>query len=112
MKNKIFVSFSYGSHSLLFSKTIQLPFPPFYGLKIITNEDEGCEITLKNDDFLFSQIAYDVEKEQFYIYVRYAWRFPITEEEIDETLEQFSDWERSDAYKYFRSKKFNGKRLE
>lgn len=95
-KNNIWVSFNYGSHSLVYSKYITLPFVPFLGFSIIVNDEKEYEIELVNNEYCHTTIKWNIEKEQFEINIRNVWKFPVSDETIDYILEEFSDWERHD----------------
>lgn len=96
MKNNIWVSFNYGGWSLVFSKTIELPFAPFFGLGIITNDEKEHEVKLENNDYCRTVISWNLDKQQFEINVRHIWRNPVSDETVDSTLLEFSDWKRHD----------------
>lgn len=96
MKNEIWVSYNYGGRALVFSKDLNLPFPPFFGLGIIINDEKEHTIFLENNDYCTTIISYNLEKEQVEINVRNVWRRPVSDETIDETIDMFSDWQRHD----------------
>ncbi len=96
MKNEIWVSFNYGAWSLVFSKTIDLPFTPFLGLGLIINDEKEYEVKFENNDYCKTLISYNLEKNQFEINVRNVWKRPVSDETIDYVIEMFSDWERHD----------------
>ena len=94
MKTEICVSYNYGGWSLVYSKTIELPFAPFFGLGILINEEKEHYVRLKNNECCSTIINYNLEKQQFEINVRNVWRNPVTDETIDDVIERFSDWEK------------------
>ncbi len=96
MKTEIWVSFNYRGYSLVYSKTILLPFAPFFGLSIITNDEMEYEIRLINDNYCRTTISYNLQKQQFEVNVRNIWKQPVTRETVDGVIEEFSDWERKD----------------
>ena len=91
MKTEIWVSYNYGGWSLVYSKNIDLPFQPFFGLEIIFNDEKEYSVKLNNGN---TSISYNLEKQQFEINVRNVWKQPVTNETIDYVIEQFSDWEK------------------
>jgi hypothetical protein len=94
MKTEIWVSFNYGGWSLVYSKIIELPFPPFIGLDIIFNDEKGYSVTLNDNDYCSTIISYNLEKQQFEIDVRNVWKQPVTDETVDMVIEEYSDWEK------------------
>lgn len=99
-KVEIWISFNYGAQSLVFSKTMILPFIPFFGLWI-TEKQNGVEnvIKLENDDYTTSIIDYNVNEDLVYINCRNFWKYQVSDETIDNTLEAYlkTDWERNDS---------------
>ena|ERR1035437_833842 len=93
MKTEIVVSFNYGGSSMVYRKTIDLPFIPFFGLEIITNDEKEYVIKLENNDYCAAKIYFNLEKQQFEINVKNHWKYPVTDETVDYVVEQFSDWE-------------------
>lgn len=96
MKTQIYVSYTYYGKSLNFRRTFELPFVPFFGMKLTFDDENEWEICLDNDNYCTTSIDYNLEKKQFEIYVRNVWRQPILDEVIDETIEKYSSWERID----------------
>ena len=94
MKTEIWVSFNYGGWSLVYSKIIELPFTPFIGLDIIFNDEKEYSVTLNDNAYCSTIISYNLEKQQFEIDVRNAWKQPVTNETVDYVIDQFSDWEK------------------
>ena len=95
MKTRIWVSYSYGSWDLSFSKTFDLPFTPFFGM-MITLDDDDNTIELINTDHTHTIICYHVPWNYFEINVRIHWQFPVTDDEVDSILETYAEWERED----------------
>lgn len=115
MKTSIWVTYSYGAHSLSYNKTIDLPFVPFIGLTIITNDDKEYSVTLENGDDggKNTRIAYNLEKQEFEIDVTVSWKFPPSRGTIMGIADRFSDWDKNnntdingfmDTIEIFRSK--------
>lgn len=70
-KVEIWVSFTVSFDSLSFSKTFNLPFPPFYDLAIQDNNKEiEHEIALSNTNYKTTYICYEVNQEKFYVDIR------------------------------------------
>lgn len=100
MKIDIWVSFNYGGWMLSFSKTIELPFVPFYGLQLIENDDEHENIIkIETTEFQEALIYYYVGSDQIEINVRERWKRPVSDETIDETIEIYNHfkWIRHDT---------------
>jgi hypothetical protein len=103
MKTEINVSFNYGFYLLEFSKTFNLDFAPFYNLIISdTKNDTDNNIELSNNDYCSTMIYYNTpfgEERFFSIDVRNHWKWPVTDQVIDETLYAFSEtgWRRTDT---------------
>ena len=97
MKTEVWVSYSYGGTSLVFSKEFQLPFAPFFGMQITIDKDGENYISLDNDDYTYTVIQYDPFEDCFLVNVRNTWKRPVTEQTVDEVLEQFSKWKRQDS---------------
>jgi hypothetical protein len=93
MKTQIYTSYNYGGWSLVYKKIIELPFVPFFGLGIITNDEKEYEVKLENNNHCTTIIDYNLQKQQFEIDIRNVWKQPVSDETIDEVIEQFSDWE-------------------
>ncbi len=95
---KIYVSFHYGIYKLVFVKTFQMPIP-FYGLSICEHE-EGNEnnMELVNNEYCKTVINYNVSSKDYDVHIRNIWKMPVTDEEIDNTIDIFLlfDWGRTD----------------
>jgi hypothetical protein len=94
MKTEIWVSFNYGGWSLVYSKIIELSFTPFIGLEIIFNDEKEYSVTLNDNAYCSTIISYNLEKQQFEINVRNVWKQPVSNDTVDDVIEQFSDWEK------------------
>jgi hypothetical protein len=97
MKTEIWVSFNYGGWSVYFSRTFELSFIPFIGLRLIFDDENEYDIKLDESDYCHTDIAYSLESNQFEIDVRHSWKHPVREDVIDETIERFKSWERKDS---------------
>lgn len=93
MKTQIYTSYNYGGWSLVYKKIIELPFVPFFGLGIITDDEKEYEVKLVNNNYCTTTIDYNLQKQQFEIDIINVWKQPVSDETIDEVIEQFSDWE-------------------
>ena len=81
-------------------KKFKLDFIPFYNL-IIFEEKNGYEniIELSNNDYTSTQIYYNTTSKEFDIYIRTSWRYPVTDETVDDILETIDrfQWFRKDT---------------
>jgi len=91
---ELWVSFTSGFHSLVFSKTLMLTCVPFYGLVI---ENDNWDVSLDNDDYTRTSIRYDIDDKKFLINVVNNWGVNLQSETIDDTLESFKGWKRQDT---------------
>lgn len=92
-KVTIFNSYSIGYRIITFSKKIELPFSPFYGLRLFGEDgDESWEIYLKETNGTIINIDYEIYSNEFTINVRnnalyYSW------DSINNIIHEFSTWE-------------------
>lgn len=96
MQTEIWVSYNYGGSSLVFSKTIDLPFTPFFGMGIIINDEKKYSIKLENNSYCSTGIDWNIDKNQFKINAINTWYRTVQDSVIDNVLDMFSDWERHD----------------
>jgi len=94
MKTEIQVSYNYKGKSLAYSKVIELPFAPFFGLGIIINDENETKINLENNGYCRTIIDFNLEKQQFEINVRHFWSHPVSDNAIDCVFEDFADWDK------------------
>lgn len=98
-ETKIYVTFNYGGWSLRFSKEFNLPFTPFYNM-VLYDEFDGYEnkIELVTNDYCCTTIGYNTDEYRFIIDVRNVWKFPVSDETIDDILMIFQNtgWHRID----------------
>lgn len=97
MQVYICVEFSFGWMKLVFEKTYNLPFAPFYGLRLIVHPSYDDSIHLINNNYTSTQIYYDVEEKRFKVYVHNKWRSAVNDDVIDSTIEEFEGWDRLDT---------------
>jgi hypothetical protein len=96
MEVKFYRTYAYGGWELRFQKFIQLPFPPFYGLGILEEEEDFTE--LKNSDYQKTIIYYDTRTQETKVDIRFFWRKAVSEDTIDEVLNLVENgWERIDT---------------
>ena len=96
MQTEIWVSYNYGGSTLVFSKTIDLPFTPFFGMGIVINEEKGYTIKLENKSYCNTIIDWNTLRQQFEVRIRNIWYRTVQDSVIDKVLDMFSDWERHD----------------
>lgn len=99
MKTVIYISFNYGAYSINFSKDFNFPFMPFENLSILdSNGNEEYLIELKSNDYCDVIFQYDINHDYFSIDVRNIWKWPVSNECIDETIEALEalNWKRED----------------
>lgn len=89
----IWLSFNYGGWSLQFSKAVDLPFTPFYGMWLTIDDNQ---IQFDTNDFKLTIINYDLSTGGFEINLREYWKRPVSDETIDDIIETYKDWERQD----------------
>lgn len=90
---KISVIYTYGIYSLIFSKTINLPFVPFFGLSILIDDDD-FRIELNNDAHCRTLIDWNLQRQWFKINVRV--NAELAHYDVDGILKAHADWERED----------------
>jgi hypothetical protein len=99
-KTEIWISFNYGGWNLVFSKKFELRFVPFFGLQLTetVNGDYENEIKLNNNDYTITTIDYNINNDQFDIDIRNHWKYPVSDETIDDTIKNFKlhSWDRHD----------------
>ena len=99
MNTDVWVNFHYGSTTISFKKTFELPFTPFHGLVLrdYVGEYEN-DIRFETHDYCRTQIDYLVKEERFSVDVRHVWNRPVTDETVDDVIETFTNtnWERRD----------------
>ena len=99
-KTEIWISFNYGGWNLVFSKNFELSFIPFFGLQLTETIDEDNEnkIKLNNNDYTITTIDYNITNDQFDIDIRNHWKYPVSDETIDDTIKLFGlhNWNRQD----------------
>lgn len=99
-KTEIWISFNYGGWNLVFSKNFDLPFVPFFDLQLTetVNDDYEHVIKLNNNDYTITTIDYNINNNQFDIDIRNIWRYPVSDETIDEAIKRFKlhNWYRHD----------------
>lgn len=93
MSTEIWISFNYGGYSLVFSKTFELPFTPFYGMWLTDGDNQ---IEFSTNDYNQTVINYDIDKGEFEINLREYWKRPVSDETIDDVIETYKDWKRRD----------------
>ena len=93
------ITYNYNSKHLSFSKMFELPFVPFYNMWLI-DEKDGVknEIKIENNRFVNSIIEYEMNRRTFNIYIRENWKYPVSDETIDDILDKFkkTEWNRED----------------
>lgn len=96
MTNDFTVSFLYAGRNLIFFKSIELPFTPFFGMGILTKMDGDVTVSLENSDTCLTEIIWNTTEQKFEVFVRNMWKYPVSDETLDETLDLFSEWGRVD----------------
>lgn len=91
------MSFNYGGWVLWFRRTFELPFVPFYGLIITYDDHNEYDVELVKNDYNETTIDYSTGRGEFDVYIRHNWKYPVREDVVHETLEQFSSWKRGDS---------------
>ena len=99
IKTNINISYNYGGCVLNFEKEFNLPFIPFYGLQL-TDTFKNYEniIKLDNNEYIITNINYNIEDDIFNIYIRHKWNFPVSDETIYNIINIFekTNWNRND----------------
>jgi len=95
-KIEIYNSYNFGGWSLRFKKTFDIPFVPFYGMRLIFDDANEYSVSFENNDYHQTLIDYNVEKNQFEVSVQNWWKRPVSDETIDGVIEKYATWERVD----------------
>ncbi len=96
METLIHVSFNYGGWSISFKKNFNLPFAPFYGLRLLFNENEERVLVFDNNDYCTTLIDYNTISERFEVDVRNVWKQPVRDDVVDDILKEYAFWTRTD----------------
>jgi hypothetical protein len=99
-KVKIYISYNYGGWSINFEKEFELPFAPYYDLVLLDNSNNAeNNISLVNNDYQITLITYDVVDNSFFVDIRNRWKYPVSDETIDDLIKTFTqtDWIRTDT---------------
>ena len=92
MKTKIWVSFNYYSIAIVFSRTFDLPFTPFFGMTLRYDDENEYFVELKNDDSCITFIDFNLQKNCLEINVRHTWKHAMYNTTIDNVLKSFNSW--------------------
>ena len=95
MKTLIYVAYNYGGWSLCFKKDVELPFTPFYDMRLCFDGETSFPIT--NNKYTTSIINYDVVKNEFLIEIRNNWLDGVRGDVVDNVFDIHSNWERVDT---------------
>lgn len=100
MKIYLKVKYSYHSYYISFIKMIELDFAPYYDLILFEEFDSESQniIKLTNNEYQKCNIYYNIQHKYFDIYVENYWKQPVTNETIDDIIQNFNkgDWQRTD----------------
>lgn len=101
MKTEIWVTFNYGGWRIAFKKEFEFPFIPSLGIIIQDEKDGGIENTIEliETEYRGVSIYYNTLRKSFEINIREHWRYPVSDETVDGTIEMFmeTDWTRCDT---------------
>lgn len=98
MKITFNYTYSFGGWTLGFSKEIELPCVPFFGLMIIESDKDGNELsfTISHDRDIISYCPYD---KSFHVDIRKYWKPGTDADNVDSVLENHKifKWKREDT---------------
>lgn len=91
-------TYNFGGWRLWFTKDIELPCAPFFGLMVIESDKDGNELsfTINEENCL---IAYWSNEKQFEVNIREYWKPGTDAENINSAIENHSifKWKREDS---------------
>jgi hypothetical protein len=93
---EVHVSFSYHWRKISFKKTFELPFIPFYNMGLIFDDEKEYIIYFYNNDNCTTNINYSINNEQFEIDVVHDSENSVSVDTINDILEKYSSWKRTD----------------
>jgi hypothetical protein len=77
-----------GGNRLITKKRSNFPSPPFFGLWLTFDNDKEYRVQLDNNKYCTTFIDYNMEEEQFDVYVRNHWQDAVSDETVDSVFEE------------------------
>jgi hypothetical protein len=101
IKIEVEVTYSYGGWDMQFSKEIEMPAAPFYGMVLFEANKDYNELMIEfvNDDYTRTMIFYEVHTGKFSVGVRKSWKKPVRPDVIDSIIanHELFKWKRQDS---------------